>query len=303
MGFTLQQLKVFLTVAERQSVSEAAKELQLRQSTVSFHLHTLEEAAGVPLFAPNQHRKELTSAGKELLHYAKTVTATTDEAQQVMAGFQRDRQRKLIIGTSHVPATYIVPMVVQQFHERHPDVYLTVESAPSPIVRGRVENRQIDIGFIIDAKPVSPPLASILVLQDEIGCVFSPNTGLQWLKPPITADQLKAVPLIGHAEQSSTAEVCADWAQQQETSLETFVTLGSIDMMKTAVKLGMGAALLSKMMVFKEIEQGDLLYAPLYNPPVRQLQLIYHKEPEHELLQDFIQVVKRAIHAETTHAE
>lgn len=291
MGFTLQQLKVFLSVAERQSVSEAAKALQLRQSTVSFHLHTLEEATGVPLFAPTAARKELTPAGEELRTYAKKITATTDEAEQVMSALQRNRQRKLIIGTSHVPATYLVPIVVQQFHALNPDVYLTVEAMPSPIVRSRVENRQIDIGFIIDAKPVAPPLASIQVLQDEIGCVFSPNTGLQWLKPPITADQLKVVPLIGHAAQSSTAEVCADWAEQQGATLENFVTLGSIDMMKTAVKLGMGAALLSKMMVFKEIEQGDLLYAPLDNPPTRQLQLIYHHQPEHELLQEFIQVV------------
>lgn len=292
VGFTVQQFKVLVAVAERQTLSEAASVLKLRQSTISFHLRQLEETAGVALFVQHQHRKELTPAGRELLPYARTILATADQAQRVMVDFQRDRQRQLTIGTSLVPATYIVPMVVQQFHQQHPGVRLTVEAVPSPLVRERIENRQIDVGFVIDAKPVVPPLAGLLVLEDEIGCVFSPNTGLQWLKPPLTADQLRAVPLIGHAEQSSTAQVCDEWAKRQGISLETFVTLGSIEMMKTAVKLDMGAALLSKMMVYKEIEQGSLLYAPLENPPTRQLQLIYHKEPEHGLLRDFIRIVR-----------
>lgn len=295
MEFTLQQLQVFLAVVELHSTNEAARAMKLSQSTVSFHLRSLEDALGMKLFSTNQQRRELTEVGSELLHYARRLTATAAEAERVLTDYQRHRQRQLIVAASHVPATYIVPIVIQRFYETHPDVHVTVELMASPEVRNRVVNQQVDVGFIIDAQPTSSPIASIPVWQDEIGCVFSPNTGLQWLKPPITADQLSAVPLIGHAELSSTAQVCRDWAQLQGTALETITTLGSIDMMKTAVKLGMGAALLSRLMVFKEVETGELLYAPLANPPRRQLQLIYCENPERRWLNEFIQVVRQSM--------
>ncbi|QQE79296.1 LysR family transcriptional regulator [Alicyclobacillus sp. SO9] len=301
MAITLQQLKVFLAVIDAQSISAAAQQLELRQSTVSFHMQALESVAGIPLLIRNHHRWNLTEAGKELVGYARTLTSTAAEAERVLADFQSDRQRRLLIGTSQVPATYIVPIVVERFHALRPDIALVVENVPSPMVRRRVEEREIDVGFIIDARPVPPALESNLVLEDEIGCVFSPNTGLQWLKAPITPDQLQAIELIGHAKDSSTAQVCDNWALNQGVSLKTSVTLGSIDMIKTAVKRGMGAALLSELMVRDEIEKGDLLYAPVHNPPRRQLRLIYHREQKESRLQDFVKIVQSTAQASLLH--
>lgn len=295
MNLTLQQLKVLLTVTQVQSVSLAAKQLQLRQSTVSFHLQSLESAAGVVLLIRTKQRWELTEAGKEMVKYAQTMIQTAEEAERVMLDFQTVRQRRLLIGTSHVPATFIVPFVVQKFHAAYPDVYVEVESEPSPTVRRRVEEKRLDVGFIIDAQPVSPPLQSLLLMEDEIGCVYSANTGLQWLKGRLDAHQLSAIPLIGHAAQSSTAQVCQEWAQRQNVSLKSAVTLGSIGMMKTAVKHGMGAALLSKLMVYDEIEAGELLYAPLEDAPRRQLRLLYHKDHGLDSLDRFVQVVQRTV--------
>jgi DNA-binding transcriptional LysR family regulator len=291
MAFTLQQLKVLVTVTELQSVSQAAQRLRLQQSTVSFHLQSLEAAVGVALVIRSRQRWELTAAGKEMVRYARMMLSTVEETERVMADFQSARQRRLLVGTSTVPATFIVPSAVQGFHTAFPHIQLEIEAIPSPLVRRRVEARQLDLGFIIDDQPVNPSLESHLVMEDEIGCVYSPNTGLQWIKGAIDAHQLGAIPLIGHAVESSTAQAVQDWAKKQSVRLESTVILGSIDMIKTAVKQGMGASLLSKLMVYDEIRAGTLLYAPLVNPPRRQLRVIYQKELQHSQLQNFLDIV------------
>lgn len=284
-------MQVFLAVAQLQNLSGAAKALNLSQSTVSFHLRALEESAGVPLFSSNRHPRVLTDAGKALLRYAKVMLALSAKAERTMDDFQQARQHVISIATSQVPASFVVPLMVKAFLKELPDVRVIVETMPTPMVRRRLEDRLIDFGFIIDDDALAPPLVGIPLMRDEIVCVFGPQLGLKWVTPPMTADQLQAVPLISHTQESSTAQIGARWAQRQGVSLHAAITMGSIDMIKTAVKLGLGAALLSKMMVHAEMEQEMLWGVPLKNPPYRQLQLVYFEDLRDDIQRVFVNKV------------
>jgi DNA-binding transcriptional LysR family regulator len=68
---TMQQIEIFLTVAERLSLSGAARELFLDQAGVSRWMQRLEESLNATLFIRTNHGVELTDEGKFLYNELK----------------------------------------------------------------------------------------------------------------------------------------------------------------------------------------------------------------------------------------
>ena len=67
-GFmTLQQLKYVVEVAERGSITEAAKALFIAQPSLSAAVRELEEEAGITIFLRNSRGILLTQEGAEFL--------------------------------------------------------------------------------------------------------------------------------------------------------------------------------------------------------------------------------------------
>ena len=70
---TLQQLKYVVEVAERGSITEAAKALFIAQPSLSAAVRELEEEAGITIFLRNSRGILLTQEGAEFLGYARQV--------------------------------------------------------------------------------------------------------------------------------------------------------------------------------------------------------------------------------------
>jgi DNA-binding transcriptional LysR family regulator len=68
---TLERMRTFIRVAERNSLSAVARELDVGQSTVTRHLRELEDAVGVPLLSRTTRRVTLTDEGAR--YYANSV--------------------------------------------------------------------------------------------------------------------------------------------------------------------------------------------------------------------------------------
>lgn len=66
-------IALFLTVAKTESVSRAAEELYMSQSTVTTHIQRLEKALGYPLFLRLPSGVKLTMAGERLLPLAERM--------------------------------------------------------------------------------------------------------------------------------------------------------------------------------------------------------------------------------------
>src|SRR5258708_15275312 len=82
---TLDQLRVFVAVAERQHVTRAAAVLNLAQSAVSAAIAALEARHGAKLFDRVGRGVELTEAGALFLVEARAVLARAEAAELVLS--------------------------------------------------------------------------------------------------------------------------------------------------------------------------------------------------------------------------
>ena len=100
---TLEQLRVFVAVAERQHVTEAARALHLAQSAVSHAIAALEARHDTKLFNRVGRRIELTEAGQVFLAEARAVLARADMAELALGELGSLKRGTLSeIGRAHV---------------------------------------------------------------------------------------------------------------------------------------------------------------------------------------------------------
>jgi len=90
---TLHQLKIWTTVARRQSMTKAADELRIRQPSVTQQIKLLEKEYRVKLYNVNRRGIELTQAGRLFLKYAQKILLQVDNLEKELRS-SRKRRRK-----------------------------------------------------------------------------------------------------------------------------------------------------------------------------------------------------------------
>ncbi len=90
---TLHQLKIWTTVARRQSMTKAADELRIRQPSVTQQIKLLEKEYRVKLYNVNVRGIELTPAGKLCLKYAKKILSHVDNLERELRSSRKRIRR------------------------------------------------------------------------------------------------------------------------------------------------------------------------------------------------------------------
>lgn len=145
---TLEQLRIFAAVADKQHVTRAASELNLTQSATSAAVAALEERYGVKLFDRVGRGIVLTHTGRTFLAEARAVLARAHAAEQVLRDLAGLKMGKLVIGASQTVANYWLPSRLQAFQAAYPGVDVEVRIANTERVAANVLEGQADIGFI-----------------------------------------------------------------------------------------------------------------------------------------------------------
>ena len=101
---TLQQLKYVVEVAERGSITEAAKALFIAQPSLSSAVRELEEEAGITIFLRNSRGILLTQEGAEFLGYARQVVQQAALIEDKYIAHSASRQR-FSVSTQHYSFT------------------------------------------------------------------------------------------------------------------------------------------------------------------------------------------------------
>ena len=112
---TLEQLRIFVGVAEREHVTRAAEALNVTQSVASAAIAALEARHRVPLFNRVGRGIELTEAGRVFLDEARAVLGRTATAELVLSEFSGLKRGTLRVVASQTIASYWVPQRLAAF--------------------------------------------------------------------------------------------------------------------------------------------------------------------------------------------
>ena len=153
----IRQLEHFVTVAEEESFTRAARRLNYVQSALSVSIQSLERELGLRLFDRDTRRVALTDAGEALLSAARQTLASVEQTRDVAAELNGVVRGTLRIGIMQSLGFLDVPALLGELHRRHPDVEIQMRPSPggSLDLLEELGRGAIDVAFVsvIDDPP------------------------------------------------------------------------------------------------------------------------------------------------------
>lgn len=147
---TLTQLEIFSTVAELQGFTAAANRLGITQSAVSHALKSLEQELGVELLRRHQSQVELSDIGQQLLLRARAMLGLANTLRQEAADARGMKRGTLRIGSfGPTSSIKLLPAILQRYRAQHPGIEIHIDEGPDRQVVQWLEERRIDIGFVV----------------------------------------------------------------------------------------------------------------------------------------------------------
>ena len=158
----VRQLRTFVALVECGSVTAAAEQLGLAQSTVSESLAALERALGAAVTVRRRGFSDLllTAAGHALLPHARTVLATLESAQIAVAGATTAAHATVDVVANESVSTYVLSGILADLRRRWPNTRFAVSVATCPGVRAGVEDGAFDVGLHLTAADLAPAAAA-----------------------------------------------------------------------------------------------------------------------------------------------
>jgi DNA-binding transcriptional LysR family regulator len=250
MAFTLRQLQYFVAVAEQGSVTRAAQNLSISQSSVTEALKELEGDLGVELFDRHPRGLAITHNGHQFLRHATKILASVADAR---TSFSRERSTtagKLNIGVTSLVAGYVLSDLLARYRRAYPGVEVSAIEDNGGYLEHLLVGGELDVAVMVISN-----LRDRMALQAEILETSPYRLWLPMGHPLVSAD------IIGVADISREPLIMLTIDEIEENTGKLLTALGarphvafrtrSVEAVRSLVATGAGVALLP-----------DLVYRP-----------------------------------------
>ena len=263
---TLDQLQIFIAVAEREHVTRAADALGLAPPSVSAAVASLEREFGTKLFHRVGRGIAVTEGGRLLLDEARDLVNRAEAVKLAMREFTGLARGRLAIKASQTIASHFLPPRLVDFHQAYPGVALVVSVGNSTDVVEAIIRGEIELGFVEGPEQDGDPrLAVEMIARDDLAMVASANH--PWAtRKKLTVEDLTAGKWVLREDGSGTRAAvfkALDALGVPYGNLNITIELPSNEAVLTAVLAGAGATILSARVCADAIEAGTLKHLPV----------------------------------------
>ncbi|WP_456697922.1 LysR family transcriptional regulator [Aeromicrobium sp. P5_D10] len=149
-NLTLRQLEYFVACAELGSMTAAAERIRLSQSAVSTALADLERALGVQLLIRHARGLSLTPAGERVLSDARRLMGAAEDLHTSARSIGQSLTGGLRIGCYSTIAPILLPKVVADFTDAHPEVDLDILEGSHAFLQDQLRSGGCEVALMYD---------------------------------------------------------------------------------------------------------------------------------------------------------
>ena len=264
MQFTLNQLKIFLKVAEYQSITKASEELYLTQPAVSIQLKKFQDQFDVPLTEVVGRKLYVTDFGREIMDSANKILHEIESIDYKTKSFKGHLAGKIKIATAST-GKYVMPYFLADFLRLHSGIDLIMDVTNKSQVVKSLEQNEVDFA-LVSVVPEQLELKRVQLLQNKLyligGTVIQRN-----LKMPIRK-LLERHPLIFREFGSATRNSMEQFISQEKLPIFKKIELTSNEAVKQALIAGLGYSIMPLIGIKNELKSGDLEIIPYKGLPI-----------------------------------
>jgi DNA-binding transcriptional LysR family regulator len=278
MAFTFRQLQYFVAVAEQGSVTRAAQNLLISQSSVTEAIKELEGDLGVELFERHPRGLSITHNGHQFLRHATKILATVSDARNVFAETKSNAGGTLNIGVTSLVAGYVLSDLLARYRRACPGVEVSAIEDNGSYLEHLLIGGELDVAVMVISN-----LRDRMALQAEI---LETSPYRLWLPighPLVSAD------IISIADITKEPLIMLTVDEIEENTGKLLSALGarphvafrtrSVEAVRSLVATGAGVALLPDLVYRPWSLEGDRIESRDVSGalPVVQVGMVWRK--------------------------
>jgi DNA-binding transcriptional LysR family regulator len=266
----IKNFKTFKKIVETGSFSKAAEQLGYAQSTITFHIQSIEGYYRRPLFNRVGNAVELTDFGQNIV---SQVDALLDayEAVEGASAIDMAPQGSIRIGTPESLLLYRLYDIIREYKQTYPQVEIVISIDLCPTIRDKVLKGELDLGILLQPEYQYSQLNTTLLKKEEM-CFVAPKdyTGDDFLP--------RGSQMVLYTEKECTyREVFQNYLQGQKFYPTNVLETGSVEVIKKYIQYGMGISYLPLYAVEEDARRGKLRIKKHDSPVEFFTQVVCHK--------------------------
>ena len=263
MHYTLHQLKVFLKVSEKQSITKAAEELHLTQPAVSIQLKKFQDQFEIPLIEIIGRQLYVTEFGEEIARASRKILSEVDQIQQRTLAYQGLLAGKIRIAVVST-GKYVMPYFLNDFIRKHPGVILRMDVTNKLNVVESLERNEVDLA-LVSVLPGHLNVDRLELMPNKLFLIGKPEDES---RKKMKIQDLEKNLLIYREKGSATRAAMERFITGNEIPTSKSIELTSNEAVKQAVMAGLGYSVMPLIGLRNELQNHQLEIVDVKGLPI-----------------------------------
>ncbi len=261
MNYTLHQLKIFLKVAEYQSITKAADELHLTQPAISIQLKKLQEQFDLPLTEVVGRQLFVTDFGKEIMIRSKRILEESEAIKYTIEqykGFLTGKIKISVVSTGK----YVIPYFLKAFIDKYPGIEISIDvSNKNKVIEGLGKNES-DFS-LVSIVPDDLKVNRVELMENKLYLIGNID-----YEGSVKIKDLEKVTLLFREEGSATRKSMLEFLDKNNVSVKKSMQLVSNEAVKQAVNAGLGFSIMPLIGLRTALTSEKMKIFPLKGLPI-----------------------------------
>jgi len=227
MRFDLTDLRLFLSVHESGTITEAARRCHITTASASERIKGMEDVLGVLLLNRSHKGVQLTPAGRTLLHHASVVVQQMERMHGDLGQYSAGIKGHVRLLGNTSACNEHLPVLLGTFLKHNPDISIDLEERTSTDITDLIRQGLADIGLVADSADLHD-LQTFPVAEDRLVVIMSPDYA-EAIPHPVSLAQISHLDFAGLVAGSALQEHIATHSRQAGRQLHYRVRVRSID--------------------------------------------------------------------------
>ena len=271
----IRQLRYFVSIADRGSLSSASEHLGVAQPSLSQHMMHIEVELGVQLLVRSTRGVTMTESGKRLYDHAQGILKSVEAAVADLREHAGDLRGPVSFAFPSSVSNVLTVPLSETIRNDYPKVQLRAMDAMSGYVQAWLTEGAIDFGILYDVNAVRhlhfrPLLVESLFLvaaaDSWSGAVGADGIALE----PVSLADAVGLGLVLPHRSHGLREMIERFAEARQIRVAVALEMDSLSQIKVLVARGSAYAILAHAAVSEEIRRGELVLVPIRDPVMRR---------------------------------
>lgn len=260
----VRQLRYFVRIVEKKSLSRAAADLRVSQSSLSLHVANLEHELGVELLLRSRRGVALTECGELLFNRARSIIGQIDATVEEIRSFAENPSGVVTLGLPAGIAAFFSAPLLMQLRVRYPKITLRIVDGATSRLLSWAQEKRVDLAMVTETGAISA-LGTERLLSETLYLV---GAGPQRFGNTfaVKAANLASVPLVLPSREHSMRLLVEEFAKGLGIDLQVKFEVDALPAIKELVRSGFGCTFLPATAIKDETARGEFWTVQVVDP-------------------------------------